>query len=192
MDLLKPSSTLLEARSRLAASLRLTTPAAISRDAARKTRQALSTLSPKARAQVATVLRGLRLLQLPKPSSQLQSPIQPLRLPLHAKLHAMLRLGDLEGTSLSLQNMMKDGYHVHFTSATITFSALADRAHKNSYCLHEFRNEPGWKPPEMRKGRVFSVLRYMQFVRDLSPKKHTTLMRDLVIKRYLVLTARIF
>ena len=111
MDLLKPSSTLLEARSRLAASLRLTTTAAISRDAARKIRQALSR-SPKARSQVATVLRGLRLLQLPKPSSRLQSSIQPLRLPLHAKLHAMLRLGDLEGTRLSLQNMMKDGYRV--------------------------------------------------------------------------------
>ena len=192
MDLLKPSSTLLEARSRLAASLRLTTPAAISRDAAHKIRQALSTRSPKARAQVASILRGLRLLQLPKLSSQLQSPIQPLRLPLHAKLHAMLRLGDLEGIRLSLQKMMKDGYCVHFTSATIAFSALADPTHKNSYCLHEFRNKPGWKPPQMRKGRVFSMLWYMQFVRDISPKKHTMIMRDLVIKRYLVLTARIF
>ena len=44
----------------------------------------------------------------------------------------------------------------------------------------------------MKKGQVFSMLQYMQFVRDLSPNKHTTLMRDLVIKRYLVLTARIF
>lgn len=104
----------------------------------------------------------------------------------------MLRLGDLEGTRVSLNTMMKYGYPIHFRSASIAFSALADHAHKHSYCLHEFRNEPGWTPPPRRKGPIFSVLRYMQTVREFFPKKHTSFMRELVAKRYLVLAARIF
>jgi len=108
----------------------------LSRDSARRIREALHADSPDSRRKVGQILQNIRT-QPPIPDSS----FQPLRLPMHATTHALLRLGDLQGARRMLQTMMEQDYRVRTRSADTAFSTFIDHAQTNLFWHHEVRND---------------------------------------------------
>ena len=127
----------------------------LSRDSARRIREALHADSPDSRRKVGQILQNIRT-QPPIPDSS----FQPLRLPMHATTHGLLRLGDLQGARRMLQTMMEQDYRVRTRSADTAFLTFIDHAQTNLFWHYEFRNDPAWRPPKPRNTHTANMTTY--------------------------------